>query len=113
MSVVIWIAVPVVVAWLATLVMHPDLHRVSWLDFAIAAAGAGIAAALLDLCFGIPLTGPNGMSAWSTLGCGCGATALIAVSNVVRYGRLRSEPPNPRTCWRQSLHGWRPGSTEA
>jgi uncharacterized membrane protein YeaQ/YmgE (transglycosylase-associated protein family) len=111
MSAVSWIAVPLVVAWLATLIMLPDLHRVSWLDFAIAAAGAGMAAALLQY-FGVPLTGPNGMSAWSTLGCSCGATAPVTASNVVRYGRLRSEPPKPRSCWRQSLHGWEPGSSE-
>jgi uncharacterized membrane protein YeaQ/YmgE (transglycosylase-associated protein family) len=112
MSIVTWIAVPIAVAWLATLLMHPDLRRVSWFDFAIAAAGAGVAAVLLDRCFGVPLTGPNGMSALGTLGCSCGATALLAAANVVRYRRLRSEPARPRTCWRQSLHGWQPGSSD-
>jgi uncharacterized membrane protein YeaQ/YmgE (transglycosylase-associated protein family) len=112
MSVVTWIAVPIVVAWLATLVMHPDPRRVSWFEFAIAAAGAGIAAALLDRCFGVPLAGPNGLSALSTVGCTCGATALLAAANVARYRRLRSEPALPRTCWRQSLHGWQPESTD-
>jgi uncharacterized membrane protein YeaQ/YmgE (transglycosylase-associated protein family) len=113
MSVITWIAVPIVVGWLATLIMHPDLRKVSWCDFAIAAAGAGIAAALLDGCFGVPPTGPNGMSVLGTLACGCGATALLAAANVVRYGRLRVEPPRPRACWRQSLHGWQQESTDA
>jgi uncharacterized membrane protein YeaQ/YmgE (transglycosylase-associated protein family) len=112
MGVVTWIAVPIVVAWLATLAMHRDLSRVSWFDFAIAAAGAGVAAALLDRLFGVPLTGPNGLSALSTLGCSCGAAVLLGAANVVRYRRLRTEPPRPRTCWRQSLHGWQPDSSE-
>jgi uncharacterized membrane protein YeaQ/YmgE (transglycosylase-associated protein family) len=113
MSVATWIAVPTVVGWLATLIMHPDLRTVSWRDFAIAVAGAGIAAVLLDRGFGVPLTGPNGMSVLGTLACGCGATALLAAVNVVRYGRLRAEPPRPGTCWRQSLRGWQQESTDA
>jgi uncharacterized membrane protein YeaQ/YmgE (transglycosylase-associated protein family) len=109
MSAVTWFAVPIIVGWLATLIMHPDLHKVSWRDFAIAIAGAGVTAAVLYRWFGVSLTGPYGMSLLGTFGCGCGATALLAVANVARYGRLRSEPPRPRTCWRQSLHGWQQG----
>jgi uncharacterized membrane protein YeaQ/YmgE (transglycosylase-associated protein family) len=112
MSAVTWIAVPVIIGWLATLIMHPDLHKVSWCDFAIAVAGAGVGAAVLDRCFGIPLTGLYGMSSSGTLGCSCGATALLAAVNVARYGRLRSAPPPPRTCWRLSLQGWQQGSTD-
>jgi uncharacterized membrane protein YeaQ/YmgE (transglycosylase-associated protein family) len=112
MSVVTWILVPTIVGWLATLIMHRDLHKVSWCDFAIAVAGGGLAAALLDRGFGVPLTGPCGMSLLGTLGSSCGATGLLAAVNVTRYGRLRSEPPRPRTCWRQSLHGWQQGSTD-
>lgn len=110
MSAVIWVVVPVIVGWLATLIMHPDLRKASWGDFAIAAAGAGVAALLLDRCFGIPITGPFGMSLSGTLGCGCGATALLAAANVARYRRLRSEPPHPRIRWWQSLRGWQRGS---
>ncbi|MGO9803012.1 MAG: hypothetical protein ACLPTM_14195 [Steroidobacteraceae bacterium] len=112
MSVLTWVAVPIIVGWLATLIMHPDLHKVSWCDFAIAVAGAGLATALLDRCFGVPVTGPYGISSLGALGCGCGATALLAAANVARYGRLRSARPRPRTCWRQSLHGWQQGSTD-
>jgi len=111
MSLITWIAVPIVVGWLATLTLHSDLHKVSWCDFAIAVAGAGLTAALLDLGFGIPLTGPYGISLWGTLGCGCGATALLAAVNLARYGRPRPEPPRPRTCSRQSLDGWQQEST--
>ena len=112
MSVVTWIAVPMIVGWLATLTLHPDLHKVSWCDFAIAVMGAGLAAALLDLCFGVSLTGPHGMSLLGTVGSGCGAAALLAAVNLARYGRARPEPPLPRTCWRLSLHGWQQGSTD-
>jgi uncharacterized membrane protein YeaQ/YmgE (transglycosylase-associated protein family) len=112
MSVVTWIAVPMIVGWLATLTMHSDLHKVSWSDFAISVVGAGLAAALLELCFGVSLSGPNGMSLLGTLGCGCGALALLAAVNLARYGRPRPEPSRPRTCWRQSLHGWQQESTE-
>jgi uncharacterized membrane protein YeaQ/YmgE (transglycosylase-associated protein family) len=112
MSVITWITVPIVVGWLATLTLQSDLHKLSWCDFAIAVAGAGLTAALLDLRFGIPLTGPYGMSLLGTLGCGCGATALLAAVNLARYGRPRTEPPRPRTCWRQSLHGWQPEGTD-
>jgi len=106
MSVVTWIALPIIIGWLATLIMQPDLYKVSWWDFAIGVAGAGIAATVLDRFFGVPLTGPYGMSSWSLLGCSFGATALLAAANVARYHRLRSEPPPPRICCRQSLHGW-------
>jgi uncharacterized membrane protein YeaQ/YmgE (transglycosylase-associated protein family) len=106
MSVVTWIAVPMVLGWLATLIMHPDLRRISRCDFAMSVLGAGLAATLLDLCFGIPLTGPHGLSLLGTVGSGCGATAVLAAVNLARHRRLRSAPPRPRTCWRQSLHGW-------
>ena len=112
MSVITWVAVPIIIGWLATLIMHPDLHKVSWGDFAIAVAGAGGAAAVLDHFFGVPLTGPYGMSPLGTLGCSCGATALLTAANVARYRRLRSEPPRPRACWRQSLHGWEQDGTD-
>jgi uncharacterized membrane protein YeaQ/YmgE (transglycosylase-associated protein family) len=112
MSVVTWIAVPTILGWLATLIMHPDLRKISRCDFAISVVGAGLAAALLDLCFGVSLTGPYGLSLLGTVGCGCGAAALLVVVNLARYGRARPEPPRPRTCWRQSLHGWQQGSTD-
>jgi uncharacterized membrane protein YeaQ/YmgE (transglycosylase-associated protein family) len=112
MSVVTWIAVPIAIGWLATLIMHPDLHKISWCNFVIAVVGAGVAGALLDRCFGIPLTGPYGMSLFGTLGCCSGATALLAATNVARYGRLRSEPPRPKACWRQSLQGWQQDGTD-
>src|SRR5579859_2750160 len=112
MSVVTWIAVPIIIGWLATLIMHPDVYKVSWWDFAIGVAGAGIAAAVLDRFFALPLTGPYGISSWSLLGCSCGATALLAAANVPRYRRLRSEPPRPRTCFRQTLLGWQPETPE-
>jgi uncharacterized membrane protein YeaQ/YmgE (transglycosylase-associated protein family) len=112
MNVVTWIAVPMVLGWLATLIMHPDLRKISRCDFAISVMGAGLAAALLDVCFGVSLTGPYGLSLSGTVGSGCGATAVLAGVNLARHRRLRSEPPRPRTCWRQSLHGWQQGSID-
>lgn len=112
MSVISGIVVPLIVGWLSTLIMHRDLDRVSWFEFAIAVAGAGAAAALFDRCLAISLTGPWGLSFAGTLGAACGALAMLAAANLARCGKLRSDPPPPRICWRQSLHGWQQGSTD-
>lgn len=112
MSLVTWVSVSLSVGWLSTLLMHRDLHRVSWCDFAVAVTGAGAAGTLLELCLGMPLTGPQGLSFPAALGCGCGATALLGAVNLARHGKLRPDPPRPRVCWRESLHGWQRSGDE-
>jgi uncharacterized membrane protein YeaQ/YmgE (transglycosylase-associated protein family) len=109
MDVVTLLAVAVLVGWLATLILHAEVDHVSVLNFTIAIIGAALAGGLLAPALGIPPTGEYGLSLLGTVISWAGATALLALANLLRYGRLvcgrrRSarraapmQPPSPAT----------------
>jgi uncharacterized membrane protein YeaQ/YmgE (transglycosylase-associated protein family) len=91
MDVVTLLTVAVLVGWLATLSLQARIDNVSLVDFIIAVTGAGLAGGFLAPYLGISPTGEYGLSLSGTLISWAGATALLAVSNLVRYGRLQCD----------------------
>jgi uncharacterized membrane protein YeaQ/YmgE (transglycosylase-associated protein family) len=85
MNVVALLTVAVVVGWIAILILHDE---VSLPDFAIAIAGAALAG-LLGSSLGISPTGDYGLLLPGTLLCWGGAMTLLALINLLRYGRPR------------------------
>lgn len=92
MDVVTLVTVAVLVGWLATLVLHAEAGEVSLADFGVAIAGALLAGAVLAPCLGIAPTGEYGLSLSGTLLSWAGAMTLLALLNLLRYGRLRRTP---------------------
>jgi uncharacterized membrane protein YeaQ/YmgE (transglycosylase-associated protein family) len=89
MDTVTLLTVAVLVGWLATLILQGKNKDVSLFDFSIAVSGAALAGGLLAPTLGIAPTGEYGLSLSCTLISWGGATALLAVVNLLRYGRLR------------------------
>jgi uncharacterized membrane protein YeaQ/YmgE (transglycosylase-associated protein family) len=88
MDVVTLLTVAVLVGWLATLILHAEVDQVSVLNFSIAIIGAALAGGLLAPSLGIAPTGDYGLSLLGTLISWAGATTLLALANLLRYGRL-------------------------
>jgi uncharacterized membrane protein YeaQ/YmgE (transglycosylase-associated protein family) len=86
MNVVALLTVAVLVGWIAILILHDE---VSLPDFVIAIAGAALAGGLLAPSLGISPTGDYGLSLPGTLLCWGGAMTLLALINLLRYGRPR------------------------
>lgn len=91
MDVVTLLMVSVLVGWLATLSLQARIDHVAVVDFTIAVAGAALAGGLLAPSLGISPTGEYGLTLSGTLISWGGATALLAVANLLRYGRLLCE----------------------
>ena len=88
MDVLTLFAVAVLVGWLATLILHAEVDHVSVANFSIAITGAALAGGLLAPSLGIAPTGDYGLSLLGTLISWAGATTLLALANLLRYGRL-------------------------
>jgi uncharacterized membrane protein YeaQ/YmgE (transglycosylase-associated protein family) len=86
MNVVALLTVAVLVGWIAILILHDE---VSLPDVVIAIAGAALAGGLLAPSLGISPTGVYGLSLPGTLLCWGGAMTLLALINLLRYGRPR------------------------
>lgn len=84
------IALSIVVGWLATLVLHADVDRVSVLDFGIGIVGAAIAARMLAPLVGVSITSDYGLTLSGTALTFGGAVVLLALVNLLRHRRIRS-----------------------
>ena len=91
MEVVTLLTVAVLVGWLATLIMNARIETVCLFDFAIAVTGATLAGGLLARWLGISTTSEYGLTLRGTLISWAGAMTLLAVVNLLRYGRPRRE----------------------
>jgi uncharacterized membrane protein YeaQ/YmgE (transglycosylase-associated protein family) len=91
MDVVTLMTEAVIVGWLATLIMHLEIEHICVFDFAIAVTGAVLAGGLLAPLLGVSLAGEFGLTLSGTLVSWIGATTLLAVANLLRYGRLIRE----------------------
>ena len=91
MDVVTLLTVAVLVGWLATLSLQARIDNLSVVDFSIAVTGAALAGGLLAPFLGISPTGQYGLTLLGTLISWAGATALLAIANLLRHGRLQCE----------------------
>jgi uncharacterized membrane protein YeaQ/YmgE (transglycosylase-associated protein family) len=91
MDVVALVIVAVLAGWLATLILHVEIAEVSLVNFGIAIAGAGLAGIVLAPRLGISATGEYGLSLSGTVLAWGGAMTLLALINLLRYGRLRCQ----------------------
>jgi uncharacterized membrane protein YeaQ/YmgE (transglycosylase-associated protein family) len=91
MDVVTLLTVAVLVGWLATLSLQARIDQLSVVDFSVAVTGAALAGGVLAPYLGISPTGEYGLTLSGTLISWAGATALLAVVNLLRYGRLQCE----------------------
>jgi uncharacterized membrane protein YeaQ/YmgE (transglycosylase-associated protein family) len=91
MDVVTLMTEAVIVGWLATLIMHLEIEHIRVFDFAIAVTGAALAGGLLGPLLGVSVTGEFGLTLSGTLVSWVGAMTLLAVANLMRYGRLIRE----------------------
>ena len=91
MDVATLLTVAVLVGWLATLSLQARIDDVSVVDFSIAVTGAALAGGVLAPYLGISPTGEYGLTLSGTLICCGGATGLLAVANLLRYGKLQCE----------------------
>ncbi len=91
MDVVALMTEAVIVGWLATLILHAEIEHICVLDFALAVIGGALAGGLLAPRLGISLTGEFGLTLLGALVAGVGAVVLLAVANLLRYGRLVRE----------------------
>jgi uncharacterized membrane protein YeaQ/YmgE (transglycosylase-associated protein family) len=96
MDTVTLLTVPVLVGWLATLILQGKNKDVSLFDFSIAVTGAALAGGLLAPSLGISPTGEYGLSLSFTLISWGGATTLLALVNLLRIGRLRERRRSAR-----------------
>ena len=96
MDVVTLLTVAVLVGWLATLILHAEVDHVSVVNFSIAIIGAAVAGGLIAPSLGISPTGEYGLSLLGTLISWAGATTLLGLVNLARYGRLRCRRRSPR-----------------
>lgn len=96
MDIVTLLTVAVLVGWLATLLLQGKNEDVSLVDFSVAVTGAALAGGLLAPTLGISPTGEYGLSPSCTLISWGGATTLLAVVNLLRYGRLRERRRSAR-----------------
>ena len=87
MDVITALTVAVLVGWLATLIMLTD-EDISLLDFIVGVFGAGLAEALAPT-LGLSATGEFGLSLPGTLFAWAGATVLLGLVNLTRFGTLR------------------------
>jgi uncharacterized membrane protein YeaQ/YmgE (transglycosylase-associated protein family) len=81
------VTVAVLVGWLATLIMQTE-EDILLLDFIVGVFGAGLAEALAP-ALGVSATGEFGLSLPGTLFAWAGATVLLALFNLTRFGTLR------------------------
>jgi uncharacterized membrane protein YeaQ/YmgE (transglycosylase-associated protein family) len=81
--------VAVLVGWLATLIMYREIDQVSLRDFAVAVLGAALAGGLLAPLFEISVTGEYGLTILGTLVAWVGATTLLGLVNLLRFGSVR------------------------
>ena len=91
MDVATLLTVAVLVGWLATLSLQARIDQLSVVDFSVAVTGAALAGGVLAPYLGISPTGEYGLTLSGTLICCCGATGLLALANLLRYGRLQCE----------------------
>ena len=91
MDIVMLLTVAVLVGWLAALSLQARIDNLSVLDFSIAVTGAALAGGVLAPYLGISTTGEYGLTLSGTLISWAGATGLLAVGNLLRYGRLQCE----------------------
>ncbi len=91
MDVVTLLTEAVLVGWLTTLILQAKIDQVSVFDFSIAVTGGALAGGFLAPYLGISPTGEYGLTLSGTVICWAGATALLAVANLLRYGRLLCE----------------------
>ena len=91
MDVVALMTEAVIVGWLATLILHAEIEHICVVDFALAVIGAALAGGLFAPRLGISLTGEFGLTLLGALFCWLGALLLLALANVLRYGRLVRE----------------------
>jgi uncharacterized membrane protein YeaQ/YmgE (transglycosylase-associated protein family) len=96
MDTVTLMTVAVLVGWLATLILQGKNKDVSLFDFSIAVIGAALAGGLLAPTLGISPTGEYGLSLSFTLISSGGATTLLALVNLLRFGRLRERRRSAR-----------------
>ena len=89
MDVVTLVAVAVLVGWLATLILHAEIAEVSLVNFAVAIAGAVLADLVLAPSLEVSPTGEFGLSLAGTALAWVGAMTLLALVNLLRYGRLQ------------------------
>jgi len=87
-SLVLW-TVALVAGWLATLLLHRRIDRVSLADFAIAIAGAALAGGVLAPSLGVAITGEFGLTLPGTLSSWGGAMTLLGIANLARFGTLQ------------------------
>lgn len=88
MNVIVMSIIAVLVGWIATLIMHTD-EDVALLDFCIGVFGAGVVGGLLAPALGFSATGEFGLTLGGTLSSWVGATLLLAIFNLMRFGTLR------------------------
>jgi uncharacterized membrane protein YeaQ/YmgE (transglycosylase-associated protein family) len=80
----------VIVGWLGTLVLQPDVDRLSIVDFVIAIGGAALAARLLAPVLRIPIAAADyGLTLPGTALAFLGAIILLAAANLLRHGHVR------------------------
>jgi len=96
MDVAALLIVAVLVGWLATLILHVEIAEVSLVDFSVAIVGAVLAGVVLAPCLGISPTGEYGLSLAGTVLAWAGAMTLLALINLLRYGRLRRQRRSAR-----------------
>jgi uncharacterized membrane protein YeaQ/YmgE (transglycosylase-associated protein family) len=96
MDTVTLLTVAVLVGWLATLILQGKNEDVLLFDFSIAVTGAALAGGLLAPTLGISPTGEYGLSLSCTLISWGGATTLLTVVNLLRFGRLRERRRSAR-----------------
>jgi len=78
----------VLVGWLATLVLHTDVDKLSALDVGVGVTGAALVGGLLAPFLGISTTGEYGFTLLGTLVSWLGALSLLALVNLARRGSI-------------------------
>lgn len=96
MEVVALLTVAVLAGWLATLILHAEIAEISLVNFSVAIAGALLAGLVLAPSLGISPTGEYGLSLAGTVLAWAGAMTLLAIVNLLRYGRLRCQRRSAR-----------------
>ena len=110
MSVMAPVVLSVMAGWLATLTIRSD---VSIIDFAIAIAGAGFAAAVAAPPLGVSLLGAYGVTV-SGLGLMyAGAVVMLSAGNMFRFGHILHRRPSIRNSRRSRQIARVPTSTTA
>jgi uncharacterized membrane protein YeaQ/YmgE (transglycosylase-associated protein family) len=110
MNIVTLSVVAVLVGWLATLILHSDVDRLSLLDLGVGVAGAALVGGLLAPFFGISMTGEYGFTLSGTFVSWLGAMSLLALVNLARHGQILCGRRQPQGNRQSILRRWRVSS---